>query len=216
MKAIVLLGAPGAGKGTAAEGIKAATTYIHVSTGDMLRAAVKKGTPLGVEAEGYMKRGELVPDNLIVSLVEERLKQGKSDDAYMFDGFPRTEEQADLLDIALRKCNAKLNKVFSLDAPRDMLIKRLTGRRVCRKCSTNFHIINIPPKKPGICDACGGDLYQRTDDQESAIVNRLEVYRKQTEGLIARYERQGILVRVDSARHRDELIKEILQHIGKI
>ena len=210
MKTIILLGAPGAGKGTIAEGIRTASAFLHVSTGDMLRDAVKNGSPVGKQAEAYMKRGELVPDGVIVGIVEERLDKGGKDDAYMFDGFPRTLEQARLLDESLSRRGAKVDKVFLLDAPRELLIARLTGRRVCRKCGQGYHVVNIPPKLAGACDVCGGELYQRPDDSEATILNRLEIYTKQTESLIAWYEKKGVLVRVDSAKHRQETVAEIL------
>jgi adenylate kinase len=210
MKTIILLGAPGAGKGTIAEGIRSESAFIHVSTGDMLREAVKNGTVVGRQAEGYMKRGELVPDDVIVGIVEERLERGARDLAYMFDGFPRTLDQARLLDEALARYASKVDMVFLLDAPRDLLLARLTGRRVCRKCGQSYHVINIPPKQAGLCDLCGGELYQRADDSEATILNRLEVYAKQTESLISYYEKKGVLVRVDSARQRQATVAEIL------
>jgi adenylate kinase len=210
MKTIILLGAPGAGKGTIAEGIRNESAFIHVSTGDMLREAVKNGTVVGRQAEGYMKRGELVPDDVIVGIVEERLERGVRDLAYMFDGFPRTLDQARLLDEALARYASKVDMVFLLDAPRDLLLARLTGRRVCRKCGQSYHVINIPPKQAGLCDLCGGELYQRADDSEATILNRLEVYAKQTESLISYYDKKGVLVRVDSARQRQATVAEIL------
>jgi len=209
MKAIVLFGAPGSGKGTVAEKIKAVTKYIHISTGDMLRESVKKGTPVGLEAEGYMKKGALVPDAVIIKLVEERLDKGGADDMYMFDGFPRTVAQAELLEASLNRRGGKVSYVIFLDTPREVLIQRLTGRRTCRKCGWNCHVVNIPPKKAGICDRCGGELYQRPDDQEATIVNRLDVYNKQTESLVARYEKQKVLVKVDSNQKIEKLIEEI-------
>ena len=210
MNAIILLGAPGSGKGTAAEKLRDVSKYIHISTGDLLREAVKKGTDIGREAEGYMKRGELVPDNLMIRIVEQRLDAGSKGDSYMFDGFPRTAAQAELLGKSLEGRSGRISHVFFLDAPRDVLIQRLTGRRVCKKCSTNFHIVNIPPRKAGICDACGGELYQRPDDCEATIVNRLNVYTKQTESLISRYEKQGVLVRVNSDQGVDKLVSSIV------
>lgn len=210
MKTIILLGAPGAGKGTIAEGIRNESGFTHVSTGDMLREAVKNGTVVGRQAEGHMKRGELVPDDVIVGIVDERLECGGGNSAYMFDGFPRTLEQARLLDQTLLKYEAKVDKVFLLDAARDLLIARLTGRRVCRKCGQSYHVVNIPPKKEGVCDLCGGELYQRADDSEATILNRLDVYAKQTESLIAYYEKKGVLVRVDSSRPRQATVAEIL------
>jgi adenylate kinase len=216
IKTIILLGAPGAGKGTIAEGIRSASRFLHVSTGDMLREAVKSGTPVGRQAEAFMKRGELVPDAVILGIVEERLDKGGPDDAYMFDGFPRTMEQARLLDDILGRRQAAVNKVFLLDAPRELLISRLTGRRVCRKCGQSYHVVNIPPKRAGVCDLCGGELYQRADDSEATILNRLEVYTKQTETLIAFYDKKGVLARVDSSRPRQETVAEILRRAGAL
>lgn len=214
MEAIILLGAPGSGKGTAAERLKADCGLLHVSTGDMLREAVKAGTPLGLEADGYMKRGELVPDGLIMRLVEGRLDKGKQNARYMFDGFPRTTAQAEQLDSTFRRRNGSVTRVFFLDAPRSVLMQRLTGRRVCRACGAVFHVANMPPKKSGICDACGGELYQRTDDSEATIANRLDVYNRQTESLIAWYTERKLLVRVDSSRNADALVKEMRALLG--
>lgn len=215
MKVIVLFGAPGAGKGTVAERVRAATRYLHISTGDMLRDEVKKGSDVGREAESYMKRGALVPDETIIKIVEKRLDAGKADEMYMFDGFPRTLPQAELLGKSLAARKGKVDNVFYLEAPRDVLIQRLTGRRICRKCGTNFHVTNVPPKKPGICDACGGELYQRADDSEATIINRLDVFNKQTESLIAYYEKKGVLVRVNSAQKADGLVADIMKVLGK-
>jgi adenylate kinase len=216
MKTIILLGGPGAGKGTIAEGIRTVSPFVHVSTGDMLREAVKNGTAIGKKAEDFMKRGELVPDDVIIGIVEERLASGSTDAAYMFDGFPRTLEQARLLDESLARQASKVNLVFMLDAPRELLISRLTGRRVCRKCGQGYHVVNIPPKQAGVCDLCGGELYQRADDSEATILNRLEVYSRQTESLISFYEQKGILVRVDSSRQRGETVSEILRVAGPL
>ena len=209
MNVIILLGAPGSGKGTTAERLRDATGYVHISTGDMLRAAVKKGSEVGLEADAYMKRGALVPDDLMIRIVEERLDAGGDDESWMFDGYPRTVAQADLLEQSLARRGGKIDRVFLLDAPREVLIARLTGRRICRQCGRNFHILNIPPAREGICDGCGGELYQRPDDHEETIVNRLDVYANQTESLIAHYREQGTLVRVDSTQGADELAAEV-------
>lgn len=209
MEAIILLGAPGSGKGTAAERLKTDCGLVHVSTGDMLREAVKAGTEIGREADGYMKRGELVPDGVIMRLVEARLDAGRPDARYMFDGFPRTTAQAELLEKTFGRRNGRVTNVFFLDAAREVLMQRLTGRRVCRKCGAVFHVTNMPPRKAGVCDACGGELYQRADDSEATIANRLDVYNRQTESLIAWYKGKGLLVRVDSARNADVLVQEI-------
>jgi len=213
VKAIILLGAPGAGKGTMAEAVRAATVYAHVSTGDMLRAAIKEGSEVGKEAAAYMSKGELVPDKLIVEIVMRRIDQGGSDASYMFDGFPRTLEQARLLDMEFKKRNAAIEKVFLLDVPREVAIQRLAGRRICRKCGANFHVQNIPPKKAGVCDCCGGQLEQRPDDTEATVLNRLEVFNQQTAALIAYYKNRGILTRIDSARPRQETVAEIMRYL---
>lgn len=214
MQAIILLGPPGAGKGTIAEGLKAATDYIHVSTGDMLREAVKAGKPVGLEAKAYMEKGELVPDDVIMRIVTERLEAGPDNAKYLFDGFPRTLEQARLLDQVLSSHNGTLQRVFLLDASQDILVDRLAGRRVCRNCGAVYHIRNIPPKVTGVCDVCGGELYQRADDKEETVVNRLEVFKKQTQGLISYYEQRGLLTRVDAGQDRHKVVRDILSALG--
>ncbi|NQT91671.1 MAG: adenylate kinase [Lentisphaerae bacterium] len=211
MEAIILLGAPGSGKGTAAESLREKTSFLHVATGDMLRAAVKGGTDLGKEAESYMKAGELVPDVLIIRLVEERLDSGAPDDRYMFDGFPRTVAQAELLDTAFDRRGGVVRKVFFLDTPREVLIKRLTGRRICRQCGKNYHVVNVPPQVESVCDVCGGELYQRPDDRQGTIENRLEVFNRQTESLIERYREKGLLERVNSDQGIDTLVSDIMK-----
>lgn len=210
MKAIILLGAPGAGKGTIAEGIKNATPYLHVSTGDMLRAAVKAGKPVGLEAKAYMEKGELVPDSVIMRIVTERIEEGSPDDKYMFDGFPRTTEQARMLDEVLTAHGGRVDKVFLLDVARETLVDRLAGRRVCRNCGAVYHVRNIPPKKEGICDQCSGPLYQRPDDTEATVLNRLDVFKKQTASLIDYYEGRKILVKVDAGKSKEKTQVEIV------
>jgi len=198
MEAIILLGAPGAGKGTVAEDIKANIAYSHVSTGDMLRAAVKAGSPVGLQAKTYMDKGELVPDEVIVNLVKELLDAGTESAKYMFDGFPRTPNQARLLDDVLAKRGSKISHVFLLEVARDVLIMRISGRRICRKCGAVYHVKNIRPKVDGVCDQCGGELYQRPDDNEVTVANRLDVFENQTASLINYYDEKKILRRVDS------------------
>ena len=198
MQAIILLGAPGSGKGTVAEDIKSSIGFTHVSTGDMLRTAVKEGSPVGMEAKAYMDKGLLVPDSVIIKLVKERLDAGQADAKYMFDGFPRTTAQAEMLDTLLADYQSTVNHVFLLDVPRALLITRISGRRVCRQCGLVYHVKNIPSKKEGICDQCGGELYQRPDDNEATVVNRLDVYEKQTASLINYYDRKGVLQRIDA------------------
>ncbi len=215
MDAIILLGAPGAGKGTIAEGIKAATNYIHVSTGDMLRVAVKAGKPVGLEAKSYMEKGELVPDDVIMRIVTERLKEEKGDAHFMFDGFPRTTEQARLLDQVLATNGGKVSRVFLLDVAREILVDRLSGRRICKNCGAVYHIRNIPPKVEGICNQCGGPLYQRPDDTEETVLNRLEVFKRQTQTLIDYYEKKKVLERVNAGLKKELIQAEIIARLKK-
>ena len=216
MDAIILLGAPGAGKGTVADGIKTSTDFAHVSTGDMLRAAVKAGKPVGLEAKSYMEKGELVPDDVIMRIVKERLGAGPRDARYMFDGFPRTREQARLLDEVLLSYGGAVRKVFLLDVPREILVDRLSGRRVCRNCGAVYHVRNIPSKVEGVCDLCKGPLYQRADDTEETVLNRLEVFKKQTESLIAYYEGKGVLARIAAGGRKEDTQAEILGILRKL
>lgn len=209
LKAFILLGAPGAGKGTVAEGVVAQTSYTHFSTGDMLRDAIRQGSELGRRADEFIRKGELVPDDIILGMVFERLDRGTQDQAVMFDGFPRTLAQAQLLDDGFKTRNGLLQVVFLLEVPRELVIQRLTGRRICRGCGANYHITNIPPKKAGVCDRCGGELAQRPDDNEATISNRLDVFHRQTEALTAFYEAQGKLVRVDASQPREKTLAEV-------
>ena len=214
MKAIILLGAPGAGKGTLAEGVKNATSFIHVSTGDMLRAAIKAGSPTGLEAKAFMEKGELVPDDVILRIVGERLAQGRPDDQYMFDGFPRTLEQARQLDAVLAGLGGAVNQVFLLEVPVPVIVSRLSGRRICKSCGSVYHVTNIPSKVAGICDQCGGPLYQRPDDSEATVLNRLEVYQRQTASLIDFYEQKGVLVRVNAGTNPQAATAELLSKLA--
>ena len=214
MKAIILLGAPGAGKGTLAEGVKNATAFIHVSTGDMLRAAIKAGSPTGLEAKAFMEKGELVPDDVILRIVGERLAQGRPDDQYMFDGFPRTLEQARRLDDVLAGLGGAVNQVFLLEVPTPVIVSRLSGRRICKGCGAVYHVTNIPSKVAGICDQCGGALYQRPDDSEATVLNRLEVYQRQTASLIDFYEKKGVLVRVNAGTNPQAATAELLSKLA--
>ena len=214
MKAIILLGAPGAGKGTLAEGVKTATDYLHVSTGDMLRAAIKAGSATGLEAKAYMEKGELVPDDVILRIVGERLAQGRPDDKYMFDGFPRTLEQARQLDVTLGKLGAAVNQVFLLEVPTPVIVSRLSGRRICKGCGAVYHVTNIPSKVAGVCDQCGGALYQRPDDSEATVLNRLEVYQRQTASLVDFYEKKGVLVRINAGTNPQAATAELMSKLA--
>lgn len=214
MNTIILLGAPGAGKGTLAEGVRAATDFIHVSTGDMLRAAIKAGTSTGLEAKAFMDKGELVPDGVILRIVRERLAQGRPSDRYMFDGFPRTLEQARGLDETLAELNGRVNQVFLLEVPTPVIVSRLSGRRICKSCGAVYHVTNIPSKVEGVCDQCGGPLYQRPDDSEETVLNRLEVYQRQTASLIDFYETKGVLVRINAGTTPRDATAELLSKLA--
>lgn len=213
MQAIILLGAPGAGKGTVAEDLKQQTGIVHISTGDMLRSAIRAGSPVGLEAKAFMDKGELVPDAVIVRIVEERMKQGSADDRYMFDGFPRNVHQAQLLDQLMDSFNGRLTHVFMLEVPREMIIRRISNRRVCRQCGTVYNLVGMRPKVEGVCDACGGEVYQRADDNEVTVTNRLDVFQRETAPLVEYYQNKGIFVNVD-ARDRRETELQILEQLG--
>ncbi len=199
MIAIVLLGPPGAGKGTLAESLKDKTDFIHVSTGDLLRAAIKAESPVGLEANAVMEKGELVPDSVILSIIKERIAQEADDARFMFDGFPRTLEQAEGLDQLLSEIRGSLLNVINMSVPDDILIQRLSGRRICKTCGAVYHVINVPPKTEGVCDNDGAELYQRPDDNEETVRNRLTVYEKQTAPLISYYREQGLIRDVDAS-----------------
>jgi len=203
---VVFLGPPGAGKGTQAKLLSQRLGFLHLSTGDILREAVKKQTPLGIKAKEYMDRGELVPDNLIIALIEEYLpKEG----GVVLDGFPRTIAQAEALENTLSAKGKKVSKVLLFDSPDEVIIDRLSGRRVCSNCGAVYHIKYNPPKKEGVCDLCGGSLVQREDDKEEVIKNRLEVYKRQTQPLIDFYKKKGIIYRLDATKSVEELFAEV-------
>ncbi len=193
---LVFLGPPGAGKGTQARELGREWSVAHVSTGDMLREAVAAGTPLGRQAKGYMDRGELVPDSVIVGLIGERLGQPDAEHGFILDGFPRTIAQAEALDRLLKDLGQGLDAVVYFDVSQAELLRRLTGRRVCRSCGESFHVVSAPPRIAGICDRCGGELYHREDDSEATVRRRLDVYAKQTAPLLDYYRGRGLLVSV--------------------
>jgi len=194
---LVLLGAPGAGQGTQAKMIIEKYPMPQISTGDLFRAAVTAGTALGKEAKSYMDKGELVPDSVVLGMVEERLKQDDCKSGYILDGFPRNTKQAEALDAMLGKLGMSLTAALSVDVPFENLMKRLTGRRTCKACGQMFNVYFNAPKKEGVCDKCGGDLMQRDDDKEETIKKRLEVYSAQTAPLIDYYGKKNILQSVD-------------------
>ncbi len=199
MKAIILLGPPGAGKGTLAESLKNETDFIHVSTGDMLRAAIKAESPVGMEAKAFMEKGELVPDSVILGIIKERIAQDGGDARFMFDGFPRTLEQAESLDQLFSEIGGTLLGVVNMAVPEEILVQRLSGRRLCKACGAVYHVINVPPKAEGICDNDGSELYQRSDDNEETVRNRLSVYENQTAPLINHYRGQGLILDIDAS-----------------
>jgi adenylate kinase len=209
---IVLLGPPGAGKGT--QGVVLSKSYKipHISTGDILREAVKTGTPMGKKAKAFMDSGGLVPDEVVVGIVVDRLGQNDTRKGYILDGFPRTLKQAEALDAALKRIKSGIDMVLYFEIPEDAAIERLTGRRVCKKCGANFHIKNIPPEKEGICDKCGAELFQRPDDRLETVKNRLKVYELQTKPLIEYYTKKGILNKVSGALD----VKDLFEVLSKV
>jgi adenylate kinase len=193
---VIFLGAPGAGKGTQARALAAEWGVPQVATGDMLREAVAAKTALGLEAKRYMDSGGLVPDEVVIGLVEERLGRPDAASGFVLDGFPRTAAQAEALDAMLRRKGQALDRVVFLDVGREELLRRLTGRRTCGTCGTAFHLVSAPPRTPGRCDKCGGELTQRSDDTREAVATRLDVYEKQTAPLLAYYRGRGLLATV--------------------
>jgi len=206
---LILLGPPGAGKGTQAVRLSKEYGWIHISTGDMLRDAVAKGAELGKKAKSFMDAGELVPDDIINKIVVERIKDIPGSTGFILDGYPRTEAQAQRLQEALEDLGQHIDKVIYFKTSPAVSIKRLSGRRVCRECGANFHVNNIPPRKEGICDKCGGGLFQRPDDKEETVRNRLNVYEEQTKKLLAFYEKKKVLIPVSGDLDVDGLFGEL-------
>lgn len=211
----VLLGPPGAGKGTQAVRLVEKYEIPHISTGDIFRKNIKEGTELGKKAQEYMNAGALVPDELVVDLVKDRLQQDDCKNGFLLDGFPRTIFQAEKLDEFLSESNLKMDIVINLKVEKEAFIKRLTGRRVCKDCGASYHIVNIPPKKEGVCDICGGELIQRKDDNIETVENRINVYEEQTAPLIGYYKEAGSLVDFDGEASLDEVFDAIVQAIGE-
>ena len=206
---IVLLGPPGAGKGTQAAKIIQEYSVPHISTGDIFRKNLKEGTPLGIKAKGYMDQGLLVPDELVVDLVTDRLLEEDCQEGFMLDGFPRTVLQAESLEEELIRLDQTLNVVININVDVELLFKRLTGRRICKSCGATYHVYFNPTKSEGLCDKWGGELYQRDDDQEATVRKRLEVYQEQTQPLIDYYKNKGTLVDIDGVGEIDDVFSRI-------
>ncbi len=206
---IILLGPPGAGKGTQAKRIVSENNLVYISTGEILRKAVKEETSLGFRAKQYMDQGQLVPDELVVEIVKDRLVEPDDKKGALLDGFPRTVTQAKFLDKVLPDVNAKIDRVILIEVEENELIERLTGRRVCSECGANYHVQFQPPKVRNVCDRCGGDLYQRDDDSLETVKERLEVYKQQTEPLISFYQEKELLSTVDGNQDIDGVYKQI-------
>ncbi|MBO4948658.1 MAG: adenylate kinase [Peptococcaceae bacterium] len=212
---IILMGPPGAGKGTQAEKLVDLYQIPHISTGDMFRKAQKDGTELGLKAKSYMDQGQLVPDEVTVGIVKERLAEADCKEGFLLDGFPRTVQQADALDTILAELDMVLDCVVNIEVDKAFLVDRLTGRRVCRACGATYHIANKAPKVEGVCDKCGGELYQRGDDTIETVSNRLDVYAAQTAPLIDYYKSKGIMSSIDGSKSMEEVLADIRTALEK-
>lgn len=210
---LILLGAPGAGKGTVAKQLTQLDGSVQISTGDILRGAVQAGTELGKKAEAFMKAGDLVPDDLIMGIMGDRLQEDDCANGFLLDGFPRTIPQAEALKELLTKLNIKLDFAVEIDVPRDVILDRLTTRRTCVDCGAIYNVKSMPPKVEGVCDKCGGKIVQRDDETEAAISNRLDVYNEKTAPLVDFYKNEGMLLTV-SATSSEVVIKAIQERLG--
>ncbi|WP_078543126.1 adenylate kinase [Litchfieldia alkalitelluris] len=211
---IVLMGLPGAGKGTQAERIVEDFNIPHISTGDMFRAAMKEETELGLKAKSYMDKGELVPDEVTIGIVRERLSKEDCKNGFLLDGFPRTVPQAEALEVILSDLNRNIDHVINIYVDQDILMERLTGRRICKSCGATYHLVFNPPATDGVCDKCGGELYQRADDNEETVGTRLEVNLKQSEPLLSFYESKGYLRNIDGQQDISKVYEDIEQLLG--
>ena len=211
---LVLMGLPGAGKGTQAERIVEKYGIPHISTGDMFRAAMKEGTELGLQAKSFMDKGELVPDEVTIGIVRERLSKEDCQKGFLLDGFPRTVPQADALENLLVDLNKKIDFCININVDKSILMERLTGRRICKECGSTYHLVFNPPAKEGVCDRCGGELYQRADDNAETVQNRLDVNIKQQEPLLTFYEIKGYLRTIDGQQDIRKVFADIEQLLG--
>ncbi|MGH7924882.1 MAG: adenylate kinase [Candidatus Binatus sp.] len=213
---LVLLGPPGAGKGTQARALGALWSIPQVASGDLLRAVVREDSELGREAAGYMDRGQLVPDELVLKLVAARLAKDDARAGFILDGFPRNVKQAEALAAGLERVHLKLDKVVAVIVPDEEIVKRISGRRTCRNCDAMYHVVFELPKKPDVCDKCGGELYQREDDAETTVRERLKVYREATRPLLDHYGKLGLLAQVNGVGRTDEVEKRILAAVDGV
>lgn len=211
---IIMLGAPGAGKGTQAKKIAEKYDIPHISTGDIFRANIKNGTELGTKAKAFMDQGLLVPDELVVDLVVDRVNQEDCSKGYVLDGFPRTIPQAEALDKALNAIGQKMDYAINIEVPDENIVRRMSGRRACINCGATYHIVNVPSKIEGICDSCGGELILRDDDKPETVLKRLSVYHEQTQPLIQYYTTAGILVEVDGTISTEDVFQAIVKTVG--
>lgn len=212
---LILLGAPGAGKGTLAKELSGALGVVHISTGDIFREEVAAGSELGKKAKGYMDRGELVPDEVVIGMVRQRLARPDCAAGFILDGFPRTVPQAEALDATLQEMSAPIDNVLDIVVPEETVVRRLSGRRICRSCGAIYHVDNKPSKKPGVCDVDGGELYQRDDDREEAIRRRLKVYAEATAPLTAYYQQKGLLKSIEGVGSPAAVLATALKALGK-
>ena len=210
---LLIMGPPGAGKGTQAETLVRKLGITHISTGDMFRTAMKEGTEMGIKAKEYMDKGELVPDFVVVGMVKERLSQKDCSGGFLLDGFPRNVVQAEALDETLKSIGSNLDAVINIVVPREKLILRLTGRRICRNCGASYHVLFKKPRVEGICDICGGEIYQRSDDNETAAKNRLYVYDANTQPLIDYYGKRGLLRNINGDQEINKVMEDIFKSL---
>lgn len=211
---LVLMGLPGAGKGTQADKIVVKYNIPHISTGDMFRAAIKEGTELGLKAKSFMDKGELVPDEVTIGIVRERLSKNDCENGFLLDGFPRTVAQAEALDTMLADLGKKIDYVINIDVDQSILMERLTGRRICKNCGATYHLVFNPPSNEGVCDRCGGELYQRADDNAETVQNRLDVNIQQTKPLLNFYEDKGYLRNINGQQDIDKVFADIEELLG--
>ncbi|MCG2292733.1 adenylate kinase [Staphylococcus epidermidis] len=207
---IILMGLPGAGKGTQASEIVKKFPIPHISTGDMFRKAIKDETDLGKEAKSYMDRGELVPDEVTVGIVKERISEDDAKKGFLLDGFPRTIDQAESLNQIMSELDREIDAIINIEVPEEELMNRLTGRRICEKCGTTYHLVFNPPKVDGICDIDGGKLYQREDDNPETVSNRLSVNVKQSKPILEYYNNKGVLKNIDGSKDIDEVTNDVI------